>query len=93
MIKQLAHLCFYSEKIEEIIEFYRDKLGLKIKFTLDNDAGVAFGFYFECGNNTFLEFFDYEHARKQWGDNADQLAATNIYKHFCLQVENIESFK
>jgi len=58
MIRQLAHLNFVTNDLSKIIDFYVNKLGMKIKFTLDNKQGLPFGYYFECGNSTFLEFFD-----------------------------------
>ena len=66
MIRQLAHLNFVTNDLERIIDFYVNKLGLKIKFTLDNKAGQPFGYYFECGNSTFIEFFDQAMAAKEW---------------------------
>ncbi len=58
MIKKLAHLNFVTNDLEKIIDFYANKLGMKIKFTLNNKESKPFGYYFECGDSTFLEFFD-----------------------------------
>jgi catechol 2,3-dioxygenase-like lactoylglutathione lyase family enzyme len=58
MIRQLAHLNFVTNDLSKIIDFYVNKLGMKVKFTLNNKEGKQFGYYFECGNSTFLEFFD-----------------------------------
>jgi catechol 2,3-dioxygenase-like lactoylglutathione lyase family enzyme len=52
MIRQLAHLCFYTDRLEQMVHFYRDGLGLPVKFTLNDDDGHLMGYYFECGNST-----------------------------------------
>ena len=57
MIRQLAHLNFVTDDFLAIIEFYVDRLGMQGKFTLQDKQGVPFGYYFACGNSTFLEFF------------------------------------
>lgn len=92
MIRSLAHLNFVTNDLSKIIDFYVNKLGLKVKFTLDNREGQPFGYYFECGNTTFLEFFDQEMAAKQWGGNVEQLIPGNRYRHFCLEVTGLDEF-
>jgi len=37
MITQLAHINLFSDRHEEMVDFYTHKLGLKIAFTLDNN--------------------------------------------------------
>jgi len=39
MIRKLAHLNFVTNDLARIIDFYVNKLGMKVKFTLDNDKG------------------------------------------------------
>ena len=68
MIRQLAHLNFVTNDLEKIIDFYVNKLGMRVKFTLNNKEGHPFGYYFECGNTTFLEFFDQAMAAECEGD-------------------------
>ncbi len=92
MIRQLAHLNFFTNDLERTIDFYVNKLGMKIKFTLHNDEGQPFGHYFECGNSTFIEVFDQELAVKQWGGKVEALTAGTRYKHFCLEVTGLDSF-
>ena len=92
MIRSLAHLNFVTNDLSKIMDFYVNKLGLKVKFTLDNKEGQPFGYYFECGNTTFLEFFDQEMAAQQWGGNVDQLMPGNRYRHFCLEVTGLDEF-
>jgi lactoylglutathione lyase len=96
MINRLAHLCFKTDQLDRMILFYRDTLGLQIKFTLKDRDGFAFGYYFECGGRTFLELFDQKGAVQQWGGDLVKLqlpAAGACYQHFCLEVEDIETFR
>jgi catechol 2,3-dioxygenase-like lactoylglutathione lyase family enzyme len=58
MIRQLGHINFVTDDLSKIIDFYVNKLGMQVKFTLKNKQGVPFGYYFGCGNSTFLEFFN-----------------------------------
>ena len=92
MIRQLAHLNFVTNDLSKIIDFYVNKLGMKIKFTLDNKQGQPFGYYFECGNSTFLEFFDQTMAAEVWGGNVTELTSGTRYKHFCLEVTGLDEF-
>lgn len=92
MIRQLAHLNFVTNDLEKIIDFYVNKLGLQVKFTLNNKAGKPFGYYFGCGNTTFLEFFDQAMAAEVWGGKVEQLAIGTRYKHFCLEVTGLDEF-
>ena len=93
MIRQLAHLCFYTDRLEQMVHFYRDNLGLPVKFTLDDDAGQLMGYYFECGNSTFIEIFDRALAVRQWGGQAQALVSYGQYKHFCLEVTGLDELK
>jgi catechol 2,3-dioxygenase-like lactoylglutathione lyase family enzyme len=92
MIRQLAHLNFVTNDLDRIVDFYVGKLGMKIKFTLDNKAGQPFGYYFECGNTTFLEFFDQALAVEVWGGKVDELTDGTRYKHFCLEVTGLDEY-
>jgi lactoylglutathione lyase len=92
MIRQLAHLNFVTNDLSKIIDFYVNKLGMKVKFTLDNKDGQPFGYYFECGNSTFLEFFDQSMAAEVWGGKVEDLAIGTRYKHFCLEVIGLDEF-
>jgi catechol 2,3-dioxygenase-like lactoylglutathione lyase family enzyme len=92
MIRQLAHLNFFTNDLDKIIDFYVNKLGLKIKFRLYNKENTPFGVYFECGQTTFLEFFDQALAVKEWGGQVGLLANGTQYKHFCLEVTGLDEY-
>jgi lactoylglutathione lyase len=95
MIKRLAHLCFKTDQVDRMVRFYRDVLGLRVKFTLTGDDGVEFGYYFACGECSFLELFDQSGAVRQWGGEVKKLKspADAPYQHFCLEVEGLETLR
>ena len=92
MLRQLAHLNFVTNDLSKIIDFYVNKLGMNVKFTLDNKDSQPFGYYFECGNSTFLEFFDQAMAAEVWGGKVKELTTGTRYKHFCLEVIGLDEF-
>ncbi len=94
--KRLAHLCFKTDQIDRMVAFYRDVLGLPVKFTMTNKDGDVFGYYFACGECSFLELFDQRGAVRQWGGEVMKLktaAAGTLYQHFCLEVTGIEAVR
>ena len=93
MIRQLAHLCFHTDRMAQMVAFYQEVLGLPVKFTLTGDDGQTLGYYFECGQSTFIEIFDQARAVKQWGGQLNPLAAGNRYQHFCLEVIGLQDFR
>jgi catechol 2,3-dioxygenase-like lactoylglutathione lyase family enzyme len=93
MIRQLAHLNFVTDDMSKIIDFYVNKLGMQVKFTLNNKEGVPFGYYFGCGNTTFLEFFDQVLAVNEWGGNVEEMTAGTRYRHFCLEVVGLDAYR
>ena len=75
--------------------FYRDVIGLPIKFTFKNDEGVVFGHYFDLGNRSFIEIFDHQGAARHWKNRADSLErppATH-YGHFCMESSDLAQLK
>jgi lactoylglutathione lyase len=92
MIRQLAHLNFMTNDLSKTIDFYVNKLGMQVKFTLNNKEGVPFGYYFGCGNSTFLEFFDQAMAAQVWGGKVEALTEGTRYKHFCLEVTGLDEY-
>jgi lactoylglutathione lyase len=92
MIRQLAHLNFVTDDLSRIIDFYVNKLGLQVRFTLNNKQDQPFGYYFGCGNTTFLEFFDQAMANAVWGGKLAELTAGTRYRHFCLEVTGLDEY-
>jgi lactoylglutathione lyase/glyoxylase I family protein len=56
MIKQLAHICIYSQDLDATRTFYTQALGLSLGFEFERD-GEPFGYYVKVGNDTFIEVF------------------------------------
>jgi catechol 2,3-dioxygenase-like lactoylglutathione lyase family enzyme len=92
MIRQLAHLNFVTNDLSKIIDFYVNKLGMNVKFTLNSHQGQPFGYYFGCGNTTFLEFFDQAMAAEVWGGKVEELTRGTRYRHFCLEVTALDEY-
>ncbi len=92
MIRQLAHINFVTNDLSRIIDFYVNRLGMDVKFTLDNERGEPFGYYFGCGNTTFLEFFDQAMAAEVWGGKVEALTTGTQYRHFCLEVTGLDEY-
>ena len=95
LITRLAHLCLKTDQLPAMVAFYRDVIGVPIKFDLKNEAGISFGYYFDLGNRTFLEIFDNQLAAKQWDYPAGNLERRPAmhYGHFCLESPNLQCLK
>lgn len=94
MIKQLGHVCLVTNQLPALIAFYRDRLGLTVKFMFTGADGADFGCYLAAGGMTFIEIFDQHGAAKQWGGATDPLRpnVSTHYGHFCLEVTGLEAF-
>lgn len=92
IIKQLAHLCFYTNQLDTMVAFYRDVLGFPVRFTMRTDDGFEFGYYFATGQTTFIEIFDQAGAVKQWGGDLSPRKPNDgvRYGHFCLEVLGLD---
>lgn len=93
MITQLAHINLFSDNAKKMVEFYVQKLGLTIAFTLDNDKGLPFGWYVKCGKMTFIEIFDQTGAVRQWGGEVVELQHGSRYRHLCFDVKDLEAYR
>lgn len=95
MIRKLAHLCLNTDNLDRVVEFYRDQLGLSVKFRFAAADGSIFGAYIACGDTTFVEFFDRAGASRQWGDGSApaEVAIGNRYGHFCLEVTGLAALR
>lgn len=82
-----------TNDLERQIGFYRDRLGLPVKFRFTNAEGQLFGVYFECGDTTFIEIFDQVLAARQWGGDLAPLHAGNRYNHLCLEVTGLPELR
>jgi len=92
IIRQLAHLCFFTHQLDAMVAFYRDRMGFPVAFTMRNDDDFEFGYYFELGNTTYLEVFDQAGAVKLWGGYTPPRKPNDgvYYGHFCLEVLGLD---
>lgn len=95
MIRRLAHLCLITDDLDRLVAFYRDALGLPVKFRFAAADGALFGAYVSAGDSTFIEFFDRKLSARQWGDGSEPapLVAGNRYGHLCLEVTGLADFR
>jgi len=99
MIRQLAHLCFKTSRLDEMTAFYRDTLGATLKFRYLAKDGRAIGCYLAFGETTFVEIFDHAdaHRRSQSAKPLEPLEEPRDpwlmrYNHFCFQVERLDHY-
>lgn len=93
MIRRLAHLCLVTNDLDRVVSFYRDKLGLAVKFRFAAADQQIFGAYIAAGDTTFIEFFDQKLSAIQWGGDLAPLTSGNRYTHLCLEVTGLKEFR
>jgi catechol 2,3-dioxygenase-like lactoylglutathione lyase family enzyme len=81
MLKRLSHASFGSTNLERTVGFYRALLGCQVAHEFKNAAGEVYGVFLDCGNGTFIEFFN-EQASKPPG---------GLFRHICFQVDDLEA--
>ena len=79
-----------TDKLQGMVDFYSQVLGLPIQFVFRNDDGVVFGYCLNCGDSTFIEIFDRVEKALQWEHPLDELRNGNRLPHFCLEVTGIK---
>ncbi len=93
MIRQLAHVCLYTDRLQEMRRFYGDTLGLRFAFPLNDGGGKPFGFYFDAGNTTFIEIFDRKGAQAMWGGNDARTEPGTAFRHLCFEVTGLDQLR
>lgn len=93
MIRRLAHLCFLTNDLDRLVAFYRDALGLPVKFRFHAADGSVFGAYVAAGDSTFVEFFDQRLTARQWSVDPAPIVAGSRYQHMCLEVSGLAAFR
>ena len=81
IIKQLAHMCIFTDDLAATEAFYRDVLGIEVKFRFIRD-GKLHGFYLDVGNSTNIEVFE------KAGTAFDE---SNAINHMCLEVHDMDA--
>jgi catechol 2,3-dioxygenase-like lactoylglutathione lyase family enzyme len=80
MITGIAHACYTVRSLPAAVEFYVEKLGLKLAFEFVRETGERYGAYIHVGGRNFIELFEGLH-----GEDGDV-----SYRHLCLEVDDIE---
>ena len=80
MISGIAHVCISATDLEASIAFYRDVLGLPVRYRFKGTDGSEKGAYIAVGEQSFIEIFP---------RGAEEPAAVAI-RHFCLEVPSID---
>ena len=94
MICRLAHLCFVTDQLDVMKHFYHQTLGLPLKIRFQNKDGQTFGYYFDCGDSSFIEIFDRTLMHKQWGTGElTPRVAGNQYRHFCFETTGLADLR
>ena len=79
----LAHIAFYTDKMDKSIDFYRSLFGFRKAFTLYKDDGKPWIEYLIDVNGAFIEFFYAETL-------VQDKQGSGSFAHFCLEVDDIE---
>lgn len=78
-LKRLSHACLGSTSIPRTVEFYGKLLGTRVVHEFRNPANEVYGVFLDCGNGTFLEFFNEQQPKPPGG----------LFRHLCFEVEDI----
>jgi len=94
MIKRLAHLCFKTDQVDRMVRFYRDILGMRVKFTLTATTEWNSATTLPAESVRFLSSST-TRAVRQWGGEVVKLKspADAPYQHFCLEIEGLETLR
>lgn len=79
-VKQLAHVCVFTDDVEKSEEFYTKAIGLTKVFDFYRDK-TKMGFYLSAGERTFVEVFHHSEAPFQ---------KTGPVNHLCFEVYDID---
>lgn len=93
MIRQLAHVCLFTDQLDAMRRFYADTLGLRFAFPLRNPAGEPFGLYFDAGHSTFIEVFDRAGAQAMWGGDDARIERGSAFRHLCFEVTGLDTVR
>ena len=81
---RFAHIGLKAKNPEEMIAYYCEKLGFKLKFTLYHEDGSIWLHYLEISDTQFVELFPLKEddAFVQWGEEQS-------FFHWALSVDNL----
>ena len=77
-----GHVCYYVRDKETALDFYRDKLGLKVMFEQTFPERNMYIVYLRIGKGQFIELI---------GDLPHDEKPKSSFAHLCLHVEDIRA--
>ena len=77
-----GHVCYYVRNKEKALDFYRDKLGLKVMFEQTFPEKNMYIVYMRIGKGQFIELI---------GDLPHEEKPKASFAHLCLHVEDIRA--
>lgn len=81
MLKKLSHASFGSTDLPRTIDFYVTNFGCRIAHAFKNAEGETYGVFLDCGEGTFVEFFN----------EKSPPPAGGLFRHICFEVDDIET--
>ena len=88
MITRLGHMAIRTKDIEATAKFYREVLGMKEAFRMQNPAGDALGsIHMYVAPFQFIEIFP-NGTEDNRGDHLKEIGLN----HFCFEVDNAETY-
>jgi catechol 2,3-dioxygenase-like lactoylglutathione lyase family enzyme len=81
-VKRLSHVCLSSRNLAATERFYVEVMGFKVVHEFRNATGERYGFFFDAGRGTFLEFFNKPDAGREEA----------LFRHLSFEVDDIEAF-
>lgn len=84
MIIQTAHICIQTNNLRKTLDFYTEKLGLKLHFKFVKGRKTI-GYYLDCGKKNFIEIFENE--------KAGTYDERSLIRHICFEVRSIKTLE
>ncbi len=79
----LGHLCFHTNNLEKMIDFYTTLFSSKVVHQFKNEKDEVYGVCIEIGNKTYIELFNSE---LNLSNDSNQ-----NFKHFSIEASNLEA--
>ena len=79
----IAHTAHNTAQMDNMLDFYCQKLGFKHAFSIKSDDGKPWIEYIKLADNSFIELFYATPEQTEKGDNR--------YGHICIRVNDIHA--
>ena len=82
LVLGIAHTAYSTAQIDEMLDFYCNKLGFKHAFEIRNNDGNPWIEYIKLADSSFIELFYADSEKVSGGDKR--------YQHLCIRVSDIQ---